>query len=125
MSISNSYRNKKSSKNVTNEKSNNEDNIVYNSSNIKKLYPSLSNDEQISNELSSTNKENSAFKGKKYSIIVNNNENSILSDIFLKELIKKPCALNKERIIEVMSKFIQKSPLLEKFQKDVDKEVEK
>ena len=124
MSISNSYRNKKSSKNVTNEKSNNEDNIVYNSSNIKKLYPSLSNDGQISNELSSTNKENSAFKGKKYSIIVNNNENSILSDIFLKELIKKPCALNKDRIIEVMSKFIQKSPLFEKFQKDVDKEVE-
>ena len=125
MSISNSYRNKKEGNKETNEKSNNGENIVYTSSNIKKLYPSLSIDGQISKELSSTNKENLSYKGKKYSVIINNNENSInLSDIFLKEIIKKPCALSKDRIIEVMSKFIQKSPLLQKFQKDVDKEVE-
>ena len=124
MDISNSYRNKKKGNNETNEKSNNEDNIAYSSSSIKKLYPSLSNDRQKSKDLSLSNNENSFSKGKKYSIIVNNNENSILSDIFLKEIIKKPCALNKDRIIEVMVKFIQKSPLLEKFQKDADKEVE-
>ena len=50
----------------------------------------------------------------------------ILSENFLKELVKKPCTLDKSLIIRVMTDFIQSSPLIQKLQKDaqMDKKVE-
>ena len=125
MSLSNSYRNKNSDNNENNEKTNIEDNIVYDPTNIKKLYPSLSTDRKMSKSLLLADEENASDKRKKYSILMNNDKNSVnLPDIFLKELIKKPCIINKEKIIETMANFIQNSPLLQKFQQDVDKQVE-
>ena len=125
MSLSNSYRNKNSDNNENNEKTNIEDNIVYDLTNIKKLYPSLSIDGKMSKSLLLADEENASYKRKKYSILMNNDKNSAnLPDIFLQELIKKPCIINKDKIIETMANFIQTSPLLQKFQQDVDKQVE-
>ena len=125
MSLSNINRNKNSEKNQNTEKENNEDEDINDLASIKNLYPGLSGEEKISKNLLISNEENSTFKRKKASLLMANNENlGTLSDLFLKELIKKPCTLSRDKIIEVMTKFIQKSPLLEKFQKDSEKEVE-
>ena len=125
MSLSNINRNKNSEKNQNTEKENNEDEDINDLASIKNLYPGLSGEEKISKNLLISNEENSTFKRKKASLLMVNNENlGTLSDLFLKELIKKPCTLSRDKIIEVMTKFIQKSPLLEKFQKDSEKEVE-
>ena len=125
MSLSNINRNKNSEKNQNTEKEKNEDEDINDLASIKNLYPGLSGEEKISKNLLISNEENSTFKRKKASLLMANNENlGTLSDLFLKELIKKPCTLSRDKIIEVMTKFIQKSPLLEKFQKDSEKEVE-
>lgn len=123
MSFSNINRNNNSENNENIEKENNND--INDFASIKNLYPGLSGEEKIQKNTLISNEENSRFKGKKVSLIMGNKEKlGNLSDLFLKELIKKPCTLSRDKIIEVMTKFIQKSPLLEKFQKDSEKEVE-
>ena len=88
---------------------------------IKNIYPSISIDGKIEKSLLLSNEEQQTFKRKKHSFIKDDNEKSyILSELFLKELIKKPCTLDRNKIIKVMTRFIQNSPLIQKFQKDAD-----
>ena len=93
---------------------------------IKKLYPSLSFDGKISKNLLLSNEEEPGFKRNQPSFLMDEKENNILSENFLKELVKKPCTLDKQLIIRVMTDFIQNSPLIQKLQKDaqMDKKVE-
>lgn len=129
MSSSNSKRiqNTESQETEKNTEKEVEDIILDNISAIKKLYPSLSIEGKIRKSLLLSNEEMSIFKRNKPSFLKDENDNSdLLSDNFLKELIKKPCPLDRNKIITVMTEFIQKSPLIQKFQKDaqMDKKVE-
>ena len=95
--------------------------ILENPSVLKKLYPSFLNDAKITKNLLIANEDESIFKRRRPSFIKDENSN-FLSDKFLKELVKKPCTLDKNKIISVMTNFIQKSSLIQKFQKDADKD---
>ena len=95
--------------------------ILENPSVLKKLYPSFLNDAKITKNLLIANENESIFKRRRPSFIKDENSN-FLSDKFLKELVKKPCTLDKNKIISVMTNFIQKSSLIQKFQKDADKD---
>ena len=104
------------------EEKDNEDSALENSVALKQLYPSFLNDAKVRKSLLLSNEEESIFK-KRTSFIKDENSNSnFLSDKFLKELIKRPCTLDKDKIISVMTNFIEKSSLIQKFQKDADKD---
>ena len=109
------------------EKNDTEDIILDHPLAIKRLYPSLSLDNKISKSLLLSNDEESTFQRNKPSSLMDEYENTnSISELFLQELVKKPCTLDKNDIIKVMTEFIQKSSLIKKFQKDVqiDKKVE-
>ena len=104
------------------EEKDNEDSVLENSVALKQLYPSFVNDAKVRKSLLLSNEEESIFK-KRTSFIKDENSNSnFLSDKFLKELIKRPCTLDKDKIISVMTNFIEKSSLMQKLQKDADKD---
>ena len=130
MSSSNSDRNKFSDSQETEknqEKIDIEDIIVDNPLAIKKLYPRLSLDGKIAKNLLISNEKEPIFKKNKPGFLMDENDNSnLLTENFLKDLVKKPCPLERDIIIEVMTEFIQNSPMIKKFQKDVqmDKKVE-
>ena len=131
MSSSNSPRNINSDSQETEKNPDNkkevEDIPIKNTLSIKKLYPSLSFDGKIAKNLLLSKEEEPGFKRNKASFIMEEKENpDILSENFLKELVKKPCTLDKSLIIRVMTEFIQSSPLIQKLQKDaqMDKKVE-
>lgn len=125
MSSSNTSRHKKTESKESTENrgiKDIEDVIIDNPLTVKKLYPSLSIDGKFAkNLLLSNEKEESTFQKKKPTFLMDAKENpNELSESFLKELIKKPCTLDKDKIIDVMTEFIQNSPLLQKFQKDIE-----
>ena len=104
------------------EEKDNEDSVLENSVALKQLYPNFLNDAKVRKSLLLSNEEESIFK-KRTSFIKDENSNSnFLSDKFLKELIKRPCTLDKDKIISVMTNFIEKSSLMQKLQKDADKD---
>jgi CRP-like cAMP-binding protein len=81
---------------------------------IKQLYPKLSEDY--------LNDENMKIVDKNILILKNEanyeeNKNNI-PELFLQNLIRRPCPLNKKQIISVMSKFIQNTTLIQKIQKE-------
>ena len=125
MSSSNTSRHKKTESKESTENrgmKDIEDVVVDNPLSIKKLYPSLSIDGKFAkNLLLSNEKEESTFQKDKPTFLMDSKENpNELSESFLKELIKKPCTLDKDKIIDVMTEFIQNTPLLQKFQKDIE-----
>ena len=131
MSSSNSARNENSEPQKTEknqEKKKIEETLFENLLSIKKkLYPSLSFEGKYAKNLLLSNEEGSSFKRDKPSFLNDDKENSIsLSENFLKELVKKPCTLDKNIIITAMTEFIQNSQLIKKFQKDIqtDKKIE-
>ena len=92
---------------------------------IRKLYPKFSDDDGYEENNDAINKRTLAikkellFKRKQTSSNLDEEENNtILSEDFLHNLIKRPCPLNKNRIISVMSKFIKNSSLIQKIQKE-------
>jgi CRP-like cAMP-binding protein len=92
---------------------------------VKKLYPNLSIDGQFDKNLYLLNKEESEFKRDNNPFLNEENDKSTsLSEKFLKDLMKKPCPLEKEQIVNVMADFIEQSPLIQKFQKDVEKKLQ-
>ena len=79
---------------------------------IRQLYPKLSEDYY--------NDENRQIVDKtiiKNEVDYEENKNNI-SELFLQNLIRRPCPINKKQIISVMSKFIQNTTLIQKIQKE-------
>ena len=112
-------KNKSNSNNKNNQKNNN----LLNE--IRKLYPKLQDDygyeeNNITKSKGTLSIENEdIFQRKKSSAILDEEENNnTLSEEFLQNIVKRPCPLNKSRIVSVMSKFIQNSFLIQKIQKE-------
>ena len=130
MSLSNSQSNF-SSKNLTKQntlnsqnsynKINNKDNPLIK---IRKLYPSLSED-FVYEENNATIKNDSEFLRNRPSFLSEEKINTILSEEFLQNIIKRPCPLNKSKIIPIMSKFIQNTSLIQKIQKELQSDKNK
>jgi hypothetical protein len=130
MSLSNSQSNF-SSKNLSKQntlnsqnsynKINNKDNPLIK---IRKLYPSLSED-FVYEENNATIKNDSEFLRNRPSFLSEEKINTILSEEFLQNIIKRPCPLNKSKIIPIMSKFIQNTSLIQKIQKELQSDKNK
>ena len=93
---------------------------------IRKIYPKFSEDytyeenNVTNNEDTLTIKNDLIFKRNKPSFLFDDEENNnSLSEVFLQNLIKRPCPLNKSKIISVISKFIQNTSLIQKIQKEI------
>ena len=93
---------------------------------IRKIYPKFSEDytyeenNVTNNEDTLTINNNLIFKRNQPSFLFDEEENSnSLSEVFLQNLIKRPCPLNKSKIISVISKFIQNTSLIQKIQKEI------
>ena len=118
MSLSN-YKNNRSSKILTKQISKNFLNSINNNDNplimVRKLYPKLSGE---SYEDNNTNKNYSDYIRNRPSFLSEENSNLFLSEEFLQNLIKRPCPLNKSKILPVMSRFIQNTSLIQKIQKE-------
>ena len=80
---------------------------------IRQLYPKLSED-YFNEERKIDDKSILILKNE---ADYEENKNNI-SELFLQNLIKRPCPLNKKHIISVMSKFIQNTTLIQKIQKE-------
>lgn len=92
---------------------------------IRKLYPKFSDDIYEENNVTTNKntlvvKNEMAFKRNHGSFLFDDEEENKngLSEGFLLNLIKRPCPLNKNKIISVMSKFIQTTSLIQKIQKE-------
>ena len=91
-----------------------------------KIYPPLKdvfiydeNNEINNNLLKIKTKVN---KGSKKGIFLMEADNDEMTEEFLIDLVKDPCPLSKKKIVDVVSKFIQKSTLIEKLEADYQSE---
>ena len=103
------------------EKEENKEKPIY-----QKLYPPLKDvfiydeNNEINNNLLKVKSKISKIKKKKN--FLQESESDELNEDFLKDLIKNPCPIAKEKVIDVVSKFIQKSKLMEKLESDYQSE---
>ena len=92
----------------------------------QKLYPPLKGifiydeNNEINNNLLKIKTQIS--KGPKKSNFLMEEDSNEITEDFLYDLVKDPCPLSKEKIVDVVSKFIQKSTLIEKLESDYQSE---
>ena len=88
----------------------------------KKLYPPLKDlfvydeNNEIENKLLKMKSDISKSKKKKNFL----EEEDEMDERFLNNLVKSPCPIPKQKVIDVISKFIQKSKLIGKLEKDYE-----
>ena len=89
----------------------------------KKLYPPLKNlfvydeNNEIGNKLLEMKSDISKSKRKKKFL---EDEEQELDENFLSKLVQVPCVLSKQKVVDTISKFIQKSKLIEKMANDYE-----
>ena len=102
------------------EEDENEDLPIY-----KKLYPPLKNyfvfdeNNEIKNKLLGAKSDigKSIKMKKKY---LDDEEELVLDEKFLSKLVIRPCPVPKEKVVKILSNFIQKSKLIDKIEKDYE-----
>ena len=102
------------------EEDENEDLPVY-----KKLYPPLKNyfvydeNNEIENKLLGAKSDiGKSIKMKKK--FLDDEEELVLDEKFLNKLVIRPCPIPKEKVVNILSNFIQKSKLIDKIEKDYE-----
>ena len=102
------------------EEDENEDLPIY-----KKLYPPLKNffvydeNNEIENKLIGA-KSDIGKSIKKKNNFIDDDDELLLDEKFLNNLLTKPCPIPREKVIDVLSDFIQKSKLIDKLEKDYE-----
>ena len=89
----------------------------------KKLYPPLKDlfiydeNNEINNNLIKIKSKISKLPAKT-NFLKEEEDNEEMTEDFLNDLVKRPCPLSKTKVIDIISKFIQKSKLIEKLESD-------